>query len=74
MSQNRFEQVDARQDDAITLILSRKNGAPMGFVTCPAPISGGRCTEDQISAEGAAQDAVRSAGTLANELQAGRLG
>ena len=69
-SKNRFEQVDERQEDAITLSLSRKADAGVGWVHCPAALSGGRMAEDQTSGELPAKDAFRSAVKLANEMQA----
>lgn len=69
-SKNRFEQVDERQDDAITLSLSRKADAGIGWVHCPATLSAGRMAEDQTSGELPAKDAYRSAIKLANELKA----
>ena len=70
MSQNRFEQVDERQEDAITLFLVRRGEAATGFLTCPMAISGGRFTQDQVGTEGPAKDAFRSAVALANDIKA----
>jgi hypothetical protein len=69
-TKNRFEQVNERQDDAITLSLSRQEGSPSGFLICPASLLGGRTSEDQISRPMSALDAFRSAVKLANEIKA----
>lgn len=70
MAKNRFEQVDERQEDAITLFLVRKDTGAHGYVTCPAAISNGRLAEDQVGREMPQVDAFRSAVQLANELKA----
>ena len=70
MAKNRFEQVDERQEDAITLFLGRRGEETHGYITCPAAISGGRLAEDQVGPEIPPLDAFRSAVRLANELKA----
>ena len=67
---NRFEQVDERQEDAVTLFLLKGADGSLGFVTCPAAISQGRLASDQVSPQTPAQDAFRSAIRLANEIKA----
>ena len=67
---NRFEQVDERQEDAITLFLLKTPDGPRGFLTCPAAISQGRSPADQISEQTVPQDAFRAAIRLANDLKA----
>ncbi len=67
---NSFEQVDERQDDAITLALAKEGAEIRGSVFCPAAIAGGRLPEDQVSAPMPAVDAYRSAIRLANEIKA----
>jgi hypothetical protein len=70
MPRNRFEQVDAPQDDAITLALLHQEGQRVGTVTCPAGVSGGRLKEDVASETIGDVDAFRSAIRLANEIKA----
>ena len=70
MTSNRFEQVEERQDDAITLFLHEAETGARGYVTCPAAVSGGVLAEDQITAEAQAKDAFRSAVRMANDLKA----
>lgn len=66
MADNRFEQVDEAQPDAITLTLT-----PGGsVVSCPAGLTGGRLTDDFLSEELAPVEAFRSAIGLANEIKA----
>jgi hypothetical protein len=67
---NSFEQVDERQEDAITLGLAKEGPEVKGTVYCPAAIAGGRLAEDQVSAAMPAVDAYRSAIKLANEIKA----
>lgn len=67
MAANRFEQVDERQEDAMTLILANKAGVAHGTVIFPAALSGGQLSQDMISPELPAQEAFRSAVKLANE-------
>jgi len=70
MRKNRFEQVDEPQPDAITLSLSKRDGATFGTVTCPAALTGSRLTEDVTSEEIGGIEAFRSAIRLANEIKA----
>jgi biotin carboxyl carrier protein len=69
-TKNAFEQVDERQEDAITLGLAKVRSEIQGTVYCPAAITGGRLAEDQVSAAMPAVDAYRSAIKLANEIKA----
>ena len=66
---NRFEQVDEVQDDAITLALRKGLAEPIGTVTFPASVSGGRLQEDQVSQDLPTVDAFRSAIRLANSAK-----
>ena len=42
MARNRFEQVDEKQDDAITLSLWKVGDSMYGTVTIPSALSGGK--------------------------------
>ena len=70
MTRNRFEQVDEPQDDAITLLLSRKEQGGVGAIHCPVACGKGGLTEDRTSDEQPAKEAFRSAVKLANEMKA----
>jgi hypothetical protein len=70
MSSNRFEQVDERPEDAITLALRRDGDRTVGTVHCPAGLTGGRLAQDAISSELDGIGAFRSAIKLANEIKA----
>jgi hypothetical protein len=70
MPKNRFEQVDEIQPDAITLTLSTADDAPVGTVTCPAALTGGRFPADLTAGPGPAKDAFRHAVKLGNEFRA----
>ena len=70
MPKNRFEQVDEVQSDAITLTLAKSEGEPVGTVTCPAALTGGRFTGDLTAGPGPAKDAFRHAVKLGNEFRA----
>jgi hypothetical protein len=70
MARNRFEQVDGPQEDAITLLLGKKEGGSVGAIHCPAACARGRLEEDKTSDEQPAKDAYRAAIKLANELKA----
>jgi hypothetical protein len=70
MTANRFEQVDEPQPDAITLSLSRRDGASFGRVSCPAELARGQLVNDFVSDEMPSVDAFRSAVRLANEIKA----
>ncbi|MDX3969408.1 MAG: hypothetical protein QHD01_22830 [Bradyrhizobium sp.] len=69
MAKNRFEQVNEIQPDAITLILKRDIDGATGSVVMPAASSGGRLSNDQVSAPLPAQDAFRGAIRLANDVK-----
>ena len=69
MIQNRFEQVDAPAEDALTLSLSRAGEKLFGVLTCAASATGGRLPRDFTSDEMPLKDAVSSAVRLANELK-----
>jgi len=69
MARNRFEQVDERQDDAITLALFRQGEEQFGSVSIPATVSGGRLAADSVSGNLAVKDAFRSAVRIANEMK-----
>jgi hypothetical protein len=70
MAKNRFEQVDERQDDAITLSLWKQDDATYGKVNIPAAVSNGRLASDSDSGNLAAMDAFRAAVHIANEMKA----
>ena len=70
MAKNRFEQVDERQDDAITLSLWKQGEEAFGSVTIPAAVTQGRLTSDNVSGNLGATDAFRSAIRIANEIKA----
>jgi hypothetical protein len=70
MAKNRFEQVDQREPDAITLALRKTETESVATVFCPAVISGGRLSEDTISKDMPLVEGFRSAVKLANELKA----
>ena len=70
MAKNRFEQVDEIQPDAITLTLANAEVEPVGTVTCPAALTGGRFPADLTAGPGPAKDAFRHAVKLANEFRA----
>ena len=70
MADNRFEQVDEAQPDAITLTLLQRDGAAAALVACPAGLTGGQLVNDFVSAEMAPVEAFRTAIRLANEVKA----
>ena len=70
MAGNRFEQVDAPPDDAITLALKRDGEKMYGVVLCPATAAPGHQPRDYASDEMPLKDAFRSAVRLANDLKA----
>jgi len=70
MADNRFEQVDEAQADAITLTLSQRKGAASALVTCPADLTGGQLVNDFTSDEMVPVEAFRTAIRLANEIRA----
>ena len=67
-AKNRFERVDERQDDAITLSFAAKDGQPKGTVICPAALL--PTNQDRISPALDPVDAFRAAIRLANEIKA----
>ena len=70
MAKNRFEQVDERQEDAITLALWKEGEESFGSVTVPAAVSNGRLEGDSQSGSLSVRDAFRSAIRIANEIKA----
>jgi hypothetical protein len=70
MAKNRFEQVDERQDDAITLSLWKQGEDACGSVNVPVAIGRGRLANDSDSGSLDAKDAFRAAVHLANEMKA----
>ncbi|WP_027519159.1 hypothetical protein [Bradyrhizobium sp. WSM1417] len=69
MTKNRFERVSEVQPDAITLSLEKSGDREVGLVTFPASASEGRLSEDRVSAELPAIDALLAAIKLANEMK-----
>ena len=69
MTQNRFEQVDERADDAMTLVLGREGEKQYGIVECPRAATNGRLPKDFSSGELPLKDAIRSAVKLANDFK-----
>jgi len=61
MARNRFEQVDEKQDDAITLSLWKVGDSMYGTVTVPKAVSEGKMP---------IKDAFRGAIQLANDIKA----
>lgn len=70
MAKNRFEQVDEKQDDAITLSLFKQGEDAFGSVNIPAAVSNGRLKSDSASGNLSTKDAFRSAVRIANEIKA----
>lgn len=70
MRRNRFEQVDAVEEDAITLELAPDGDPETARVHVPAACSPDRLDEDRTSEAMPKVDAFRSAVKLANELKA----
>jgi hypothetical protein len=70
MARNRFEQVDEPQEDAITLLLTAREGETYGTIRCPAGVTEGQLKENVTSAEMGGIEAFRSAIRLANEIKA----
>jgi hypothetical protein len=68
-SPNRFEQVEERADDAMTLILGREGEKQFGIIECPRSASQGRLPKDFSSGELPLKEAFRSAVRLANEFK-----
>ena len=70
MARNRFEQVDERQDDAITLMLWKTDDNMYGTVTIPAALSGGKLSADMTTDKMPLKDAFRGAIRIGNEMKA----
>jgi len=70
MARNRFEQVDERQDDAITLTLWKAEENMYGTVTIPAALSGGKLSADMTTDKMPLKDAFRGAIRIGNEMKA----
>lgn len=69
MTGNRFEQVDERPGDAMTLVLTRDGDRNFGVVNCPASATGGQLPKNFSSGELPPKEAFRAAIRLANELK-----
>jgi hypothetical protein len=70
MARNRFEQVDEKQDDAITLALHKVENNVFGTVTIPAALSEGRLSADMTTDKMPLKDAFRGAIRVGNEMKA----
>jgi hypothetical protein len=70
MARNRFEQVDEKQDDAITLSLWKAEDNMYGTVTVPRALSAGKVPGDLTTAKMPIKDAFRGAIRLGNEMKA----
>lgn len=70
MARNRFEQVDEKQDDAITLSLWKVGDNMYGTVTVPKDVSGGKLPTDLTTDKMPIKDAFRGAIQLANDIKA----
>jgi len=70
MARNRFEQVDEKQDDAITLSLWKVGDNMYGTVTVPKAVSAGRMPTDLTTDKMPIKDAFRGAIQLANDIKA----
>jgi len=70
MARNRFEQVDQKQDDAITLSLWKAEDQMYGSVTVASALSAGKVPTDLTTAKMPIKDAFRGAIRLANEMKA----
>jgi hypothetical protein len=70
MARNRFEQVDEKQDDAITLSLWKVEDGMYGTVTVPRALSAGKVPADLTTAKMPIKDAFRGAIRLGNEMKA----
>jgi len=70
MAKNRFELVDERQDDAITLTLWKAEDNMYGTVTIPAALSGGKLSADMTTDKMPLKDAFRGAIRIGNEMKA----
>ena len=70
MARNRFEQVDEKQEDAITLSLCKAEDNVYGTVTVPRALSAGKVPADLTTARMPIKDAFRGAIRLGNEMKA----
>lgn len=70
MARNRFEQVDEKQDDAITLSLWKVGDNMYGTVTVPKELSQGRLPAALTTDKMPIKDAFRGAIQLANDIKA----
>ena len=70
MARNRFEQVDEKQDDAITLTLWKADDSMYGTVTIPAALSAGQLSADMTTDKMPLKDAFRGAIRIGNEMKA----
>lgn len=70
MARNRFEQVDEKQDDAITLSLWKVGDNMYGTVTVPKSLSEGKLPADLTTDKMPIKDAFRGAIQLANDIKA----
>ena len=70
MARNRFEQVDEKQEDAITLSLCKAEDNVYGTVTVPKALSAGKLPTDLTTSRMPIKDAFRGAIRLANEMKA----
>ena len=70
MARNRFEQVDEKQDDAITLSLWKVGDSMYGTVTVPKAVSEGKMPTDLTTDKMPIKDAFRGAIQLANDTKA----
>jgi hypothetical protein len=70
MARNRFEQVDEKQDDAITLSLWKVGDNMYGTVTMPKSLSEGKLPSDLTTDKMPLKDAFRGAIQLANDIKA----
>ena len=70
MTKNRFEQVDEKQDDAVTLSLWKVGDAMYGTVTIPAALGDGKLPADITTDKMPLKDAFRGAIRTGNEMKA----
>ena len=70
MARNRFEQVDEKQDDAITLSLWKVEDNMYGTVTVPKSLSEGKLPSELTTDKMPIKDAFRGAIQLANDIKA----
>jgi hypothetical protein len=70
MARNRFEQVDEKQEDAVTLCLWKVGDSMYGTVTIPAALTGGKLPTDMTTDKMPLKDAFRGAIRTGNEMKA----